>query len=321
MHNGVLILEGCYYGDWMTEIIRNLRGHHEPQEELVFHHVVERLATDTPAPTMLELGSFWAYYTLWLLHRVPQARAVLLEPDPHNLEVGLANLALNGYKAEYVHAAAGRMRALAQPFICESDGESRLVPTESLPSVLERFAIHHLDLLLLDIQGAELDLLAGATSLLAERVRFVLVSTHHHVISGDPLTHQRCLDLIRDLGGTIIAEHTVAESFSGDGMIAASFDARDSDLTVPISYARAGDSLFGDPLVDFARVSESEQEIARQLALTTETITWQWHERLAHSCFGGRVLRIGSSLAHAIRQPRERLTKPDRLPPRVERGL
>src|ERR1700735_2772689 len=56
MHNGVLVREGCYHGPWMTEIIRRLRGHHEPQEEFAFHAVLERLASDTPEPTMVELG-------------------------------------------------------------------------------------------------------------------------------------------------------------------------------------------------------------------------------------------------------------------------
>src|SRR6476646_8671915 len=61
MHNGVLVEEGCYYGAWMTEIIRRLRGHHEPQEEAAFQLLVERLRADPPAqPAMIELGSFWA---------------------------------------------------------------------------------------------------------------------------------------------------------------------------------------------------------------------------------------------------------------------
>jgi len=59
MHNGVKVEEGGYYGEWMTEVIRRLRGHHEPQEEVAFHTILERLAaTAGSAPTMLELGSF-----------------------------------------------------------------------------------------------------------------------------------------------------------------------------------------------------------------------------------------------------------------------
>jgi len=31
MHNGILIKRGSYHGEWMSEIIQKLRGHHEPQ--------------------------------------------------------------------------------------------------------------------------------------------------------------------------------------------------------------------------------------------------------------------------------------------------
>ena len=75
MHNGVVIEEGCYHGPWMTEIIRSLRGHHEPQEELVFDRILRRLQADRAHPPgMIEFGSFWGYYSLWFAHEFP-ARA------------------------------------------------------------------------------------------------------------------------------------------------------------------------------------------------------------------------------------------------------
>jgi FkbM family methyltransferase len=290
MHNGVLVVEGCYYGDWMTDIIRVLRGHHEPQEEMVFHEVLERLAEDTSRPVMLELGSFWAYYSLWLLQRLPDARALLVEPDPNNLEVGRTNLLLNDRRAEMCQAAVGKNASPPRPFLCESDGQLRLVPTESLPSLLARFGVGRVDLVLADVQGAEFALLDGGRDVLAGRVRFLFLSTHHHLISGDPLTHQRCLDLLTDLGAHIVAEHAVAESFSGDGLIVASFDPRDRCLTVPISYARATRSLFGDPLSDLATADAKTAHVENRLAAITGTVTWRARERVLRTR-AGRALR------------------------------
>ena len=43
MHNGVRVVAGGYYGDWMTSIIERLQGHHEPQEEAVFHEISSML--------------------------------------------------------------------------------------------------------------------------------------------------------------------------------------------------------------------------------------------------------------------------------------
>jgi hypothetical protein len=92
-------------------------------------------------------------------------------------------------------------------------------------------------------------MLEGAVQAIASgRLRFLVVSTHHHLISGDPLTHQRCRERIRDLGGHLLCEHSVTESFSGDGVIVASFDSRDVDLP-PIDMSRnhASNSLFLEP--------------------------------------------------------------------------
>jgi FkbM family methyltransferase len=262
MHNGVKVIEGGYYGEWMTEVIRRLRGHHEPQEEVAFHAILERLAdTAGPAPVMLELGAFWAYYSLWFKHRLPRGQAYLVEPDPAYLDVGRRNFELNGFDATFHQAAVGREQTAPAPFECESDGQTRPVPNEGLASLLDRFGLPCVDLLFSDVQGFEWPLLDGSRDVLAGgRVRFLVVSTHHHVISGDPLTHQRCLDLLRELGAHVILEHTVAESYSGDGLIVVSFDERDRDLEVVTSRCRVGDSWFGDPLRDLA---EAWQQLGR----------------------------------------------------------
>ena len=109
MHNGVVIATDCYYGPWMTEIIRCLRGHHEPQEELVFHRLLERIQPAGGRPVMLEFGSFWAYYSLWFLRRFPSGKVVALEPDPAYLAVGEQNFILNGQDGDltFVHGAIG----------------------------------------------------------------------------------------------------------------------------------------------------------------------------------------------------------------------
>lgn len=54
---------------------------------------------------------------------------------------------------------------------------------------------------------------------------------------------------IEALGGAILAEHPVDESFSGDGLIVASFDPADGRIAPPpISRSHPARSLFGpDP--------------------------------------------------------------------------
>lgn len=265
MHDGTRIVAGCYQGAWMTEVIRRLRGHHEPQEEIVVHHIIERLrAIPTPRPSaIVEVGAFWSYYSIWAM-RTLRTPAVLIEPDPHNLEVGRANVALNGLDAKFINAAVGGPHGGRLRLACESDGVTRRLPIVTLDGVLAETGFDTIDLLLVDAQGPEFDVLERAQRLLrAGRIRFAVISTHHHSISGDPMTHQRCLHALQLAGAHIIAEHSVGESFSGDGLIAASMLRDDDDLDVPISFARYRDSLFGELEPELAAARD---EIARMSA-------------------------------------------------------
>jgi FkbM family methyltransferase len=232
MHNGVKIVEHCYTGPWSTELIRRLRGHHEPQEELVFHELMKRAA---PGTTMIELGCYWSYYSLWFDHVVRDARLLLLEPFTEHLDVGRRNLELNGVEGTFVQALIGE-RSDDSTFIVGDDRVVRPMPTLSVDDLAARNDVARVELLLVDVQGAELDALKGASELIARGgLRFVCVSTHHHVIANDPLMHQRCIRHLEERGAHIIAQHNVIESFSGDGLIVASFDPADRDLSVAVS--------------------------------------------------------------------------------------
>jgi FkbM family methyltransferase len=287
MHNGLLVEEGCYYGPWMTEIIRCLRGHHEPQEEKVFHAILERLShtgTGIP-PTIVELGSFWAYYGMWFAKAFSSARVVAMEPDPAYLEVGKRNFALNRLEATFVHGAIAPDTSGTTAFTAESDGQGYDVPSHSLESLLETAGIDRCDVVLADIQGAETPMLEAARSLLASgRIRFLIISTHHHSISGDPLTHQNALQLLQNLGAQVIAEHSVGESFSGDGLIAVSFDDRDKDFDVGISHARQRQSLFGELEYDVARERSESAGLRQDVARLADELRAMQEERsaLAH---------------------------------------
>lgn len=268
MHNGLLVVEGGYYGDWMTEVIRTLRGHHEPQEELVFDRIVQRLADEPGPSSMIEFGSYWAYYALWFCRAVASGRAVAVEPDVAYLAVGQQNAALNDLTSAvtFIHGAVGDRPGQMLDFRAESDGRLHQVMQYDLGSVLETAGLDRVDLVLADVQGAETIILErGRSDFRRGRVRFLIVSTHHHAISGNPLTHQQALELLTELGAHVICEHSVAESFSGDGLIAVSFDERDRDLTVEISRARSKDSLFGEVEFDLAN-SDAQRMQAQQEA-------------------------------------------------------
>lgn len=201
MHNGLLIHRGSYHGETLSVLLELNGAVHEPQEEYVFHEVLQFIP---PGGTMLELGAYWGFYSMWFAQRVPSARCILVEPDPHNLERGKANFALNKLPAEFLQGYAGS----APP------GDS--IPVYSVDELIERYAIKTLHVLHADIQGAELDMLRGAESAFAHQaIDYAFISTH-----SDQL-HEQCVRFLLDRGFSMIAEANIADSFSVDGVIVA----------------------------------------------------------------------------------------------------
>jgi hypothetical protein len=63
---------GAYYGPFSQLLVLN-RGVHEPLEEFVFQELLKHLP---PAPQMIELGAYWAHYSMWLKKVRPQAKNI-----------------------------------------------------------------------------------------------------------------------------------------------------------------------------------------------------------------------------------------------------
>lgn len=262
MHNGLLVKKNGYQGEWQARTIEQLKGIHEPQEEKVFFEILKRLE---PNSTMMELGSWWSYYSMWFLRELPKSKAVCCEPDPTNLALGQANAKLNGFSEgkdiSFYPYAAGSQNGKVINFTNE-DGSKVKVPIRTVDNMIDELKLSKLDVLHLDIQGIELDALKGAAEAMSSgKIRFIFVSTHHYSISGDPLMHQKCVAFIRSHGGNIVASHTVLESCSGDGLIVASFAAKDKGFKVRVSLQHSDDSLF--------RPYEEDVDIL-----------WQLHDRL-----------------------------------------
>ena len=159
LHNGNVVPTSgpqSYYGDFSQILIIN-RGVHEPVEEYVFQEVLRVLPE---APVMLELGAYWAHYSMWMKSRRPQAQVYMVEPEALNLQAGRGNFERNGYEGTFLQAMVGRGHFQVDEFIRTLDGG-------------------RLDLLHVDIQGFEAEMLEGAAHSLANGlVDYAFISTH-----------------------------------------------------------------------------------------------------------------------------------------------
>lgn len=207
MHNGVVVRRGGYYGEWMSQIIELLRGHHEPQEEHAFHSVLKAIG---PGAVMIEGGSFWSYYSLWFRRAIADSRTIMIEPDPDRLAVGRENFHLNGYRGEFFQAYIGNAPQRAS----EATGSVRTITVDSL---MRRLSLKRVAMVHMDIQGAESRMLRGARRSLEQRsIDFMFISTHR-----DETRHVGCIDALTSLGYEIICQHTKRDSFSYDGLVVA----------------------------------------------------------------------------------------------------
>ncbi len=147
----------AYYKEFSDILIIN-RGVHEPLEEFCFQQMLKRIAR--PDPVMIELGAYWAHYSMWMKHVYPAARCFMVEPDPHNADSGRRNFEVNGYEGQFIVDFVGSSAFGVDRFLTEN-------------------GIGRVDLLHSDIQGWEIEMLDGASKTLGRHaIDYVFVSTH-----------------------------------------------------------------------------------------------------------------------------------------------
>jgi hypothetical protein len=150
--------------------------------------------------TMIELGSYWAFYSLWFHSKIPNAKNFCIEPSPDSLEVGRKNFEANGFIADFTQGFIG------------SEEENL-----KLSSFVKAKNIDFIDILHSDIQGYEYDMLQDIIPLLqVQKIKYLFISTH-----SDEL-HFKCMKLLQECHYRIVASADFEkETFCFDGIIVA----------------------------------------------------------------------------------------------------
>jgi FkbM family methyltransferase len=156
-----------------------------------------------PGCTVIDAGANFGYYTILGARAVSPAGHVLaFEPDPRNIPRLLANISANQLQ-NIEHVPLGLFdRSGSVTFNLASEGEDNLGSSSIIDArsgrrqiqipiiTLDEFAadrgIPNIELMKMDIEGAEYEALAGARSLLtSHRIRKVLVEIHNFMIGCD----------------------------------------------------------------------------------------------------------------------------------------
>lgn len=142
--------------------------------------------------TVLDIGAHHGFYTLLASLRVgPRGRVVAFEPSPRERRLLWQHLRLNRCRNVSVESfALGSQPTEAELFLVEGreTGCNSLrppsvneltrairVPVQTLDNFLRQGGIGHVDFIKMDVEGAELEVLRGATELLNGRERPVIL--------------------------------------------------------------------------------------------------------------------------------------------------
>jgi FkbM family methyltransferase len=215
MHNGITVTHNTYYGEFSNCLQTNL-GCHEPSEERMFQEVLNDI---DDGATMVELGSYWAFYSIWFNKQINNARNFCIEPVPHYMNVGKENAKLN--------------KVSTMKFIADDIGHFELNQCFDIENTLEVYRkthkrrkfkehiktqnIEYIDLLHCDIQGNEIILLPQISDMLEEKkIKYIFISSH-----SDSL-HDYCINFLKNKDYRIIASADFEkETFCHDGVIVA----------------------------------------------------------------------------------------------------
>jgi hypothetical protein len=199
MHNGIVIEPLSYYGFPVLKMLVNNKGIHEPQEEYAFQEVLNEMPAGA---TMIELGAYWSFYSMWFNKRVKNAINYMIEPA--HLDEGIKNFKLNNLSGNFFKAYIGDTCSVAE------DGINII----SVDCFTRDNKIEFVEILHSDIQGFELLMLKGAINLLSEkRVGYIFISTHSNEL------HTDCMKFLESLDYLLICSANLQQSYSWDGLL------------------------------------------------------------------------------------------------------
>lgn len=124
---------------------------------------------DTPPKVMVDAGAYIGDTAVFFLNRYPTFTVLALEPNPESLAVAERNLAPYGDRVTLIRAALSTTVGSVsfggtQKGARIGDGGEFQVATTTLPALLPRIPEGHIDILKLDIEGAEMEIFSGNVS-------------------------------------------------------------------------------------------------------------------------------------------------------------
>jgi FkbM family methyltransferase len=177
-------LAGAHFAHWGAQSWSVLTGTHEP----MVHEALRR--TLGPGGVFVDVGCNLGYTALLAAGIVgPAGRVVALDAQRECADATRANARLNGLaQIEVHHCAGGAVSGEAEIIITQDSLWTRLSSVGEHPlevrrervcvTSLDDLALPAVDVVKIDVEGGELDVVAGMARMLAEQRPFVIAEMH-----------------------------------------------------------------------------------------------------------------------------------------------
>jgi FkbM family methyltransferase len=203
--------------DLRDQIMREvcLTGRYEPQETALLQHILR------PGMTFVDVGANWGYFTLCAAHLVGRTgRVVSIEVDPRACGTLKANIERNKLESVTVlemaaSDAPGVLRLHEYEAGANDSGNFGLISRDAIMNshrvfdvaaspiddVLDRAGIEQVDLLKMDIEGAEGRALTGLRRALAgRRIKFLVLEVHPEYLRDQGTSPEEVVAHLRGFG-------------------------------------------------------------------------------------------------------------------------
>lgn len=184
-------------------------------------------------PVVIDIGANIGTFTVWALRTLPNARVIAYEPESTNFRLLTENICLNNISSQttaFKRAVGGELGERSLAIAGESsgknslsfeigDGTHEIVMCTTLDMIFADNAITHCHCLKVDCEGAEYELLYGASAETLAKIDMIILE--YHRVAGE--STDKLQEFLRQHGFVI----EISKLFSG------MLTARRTTLTMP----------------------------------------------------------------------------------------
>jgi|GEM_PF-1443044 FkbM family methyltransferase len=166
--------------------------------------------------TVINAGSYHGYMAIYVAKKVgPTGKVICFEPEPNNLRLLRKNIALNNLTNVEIIPRGLWSSNTSLPLISMGSGsklepnsawEKQTIPVTTLDSAVSELGLSKVDFITMDIEGAEIEAVKGATKTIMDNPGINIAIASYHNVDGAP-TSLRVEKILKQCGMSTFTDY------------------------------------------------------------------------------------------------------------------